>query len=57
MKRILALLMAMLLMVSAAALPAAAESRTGGTLIAWLMEDPSSYNIDAVSDVFATMVM
>lgn len=57
MKRILALLMAMLLMVSAAALPAAAESRTGGTLIAWLMEDPSSYNIDAVSDDFATMVM
>jgi peptide/nickel transport system substrate-binding protein len=57
MKRLLVLVLAALFLF-AGAMPAMAEGgRTGGTLIVWLPADPSSYNINAVPDDFATMVM
>jgi len=56
MKRLLVLMLAALMLLSTA-MPALAEARTGGTLIAWLPADPSSYNINAIPDDFATMVI
>ncbi len=58
MKKLVSLLLAAILLLSCGLVPAMAETaRTGGTLIAWLPSDPSSYNTNATQDDFAIMLM
>ena len=56
MKKIISLALA-LLMLAALLAPATAEGRTGGTLIALLPSDPTSYNPDAAMDDYSITVM
>ena len=56
MKRILSLVLAAMLLMGLTT-ASAEETRCGGTLIAWLGGDPSSYNPDMAMDDYTAMVM